>query len=124
MPQTSVNLNGTVSKTASLQVQVQSNDLHEIETAADVFGALPQALGLGGMGSLTGTVSGSTANPQIAGQLSTTSLKVKGTEWQTARAAVDASPSHVALRNGNMAPASKHGQITFNVNLEIGRAHV
>src|SRR5262249_1843818 len=36
-PQTTINLNGTVSKSASLQVQIQSNDLGEVETVANAF---------------------------------------------------------------------------------------
>jgi translocation and assembly module TamB len=119
LPQTNINLNGTVSKTASLQVQVQSNDLSEIETAADVFGANLQPLGLGGSGTFTGTVRGSTTTPQIAGQLSASALKVKGTEWRTVRTAVDANPSHVALRNGEIVPATNQGRMTFNLNLGL-----
>src|SRR5262249_56779380 len=106
LPQTTINLNGTVSKTASLNVQVQSNDLQEVETSASAFGAVPQPLGLGGSATFVGTVRGSTTDPQIAGQLSATSLKAKGTEWRTIRTTVDANPSHVALRNAELVPAS------------------
>jgi translocation and assembly module TamB len=119
MPQTTVNLNGTVSKTAALQVQVQSNDLSEVETAAEVFGANLQPLGLGGGATFNGTVRGSTTNPQIAGQVSAASLKVKGTEWRTVRIAIDANPSHVALRNGEVVPASNQGRANFNLNLGL-----
>ena len=118
-PQTTVNLNGTVSKTASLQVQVQSNDLSEIETIANAFGAVPEPVGLGGMATFTGTVHGSTTNPEIAGQLSATSLKVKGTDWQSVRTSVAASPSHVELRNADLIPGSNRGRITFNANLGL-----
>lgn len=114
--QTTIDLNGTLSRTASLQVQVQSNDLSEVESVANAFGAMPQPLGLGGMATFAGTVRGSTADPQIAGQLSATSLKVKGTEWKTVRTGVDASPTHVTLRNGDLIPANDRGRITFNVS--------
>jgi translocation and assembly module TamB len=119
LPQTTVSLNGTVSKTASLNVQVQSNDLQEIETTASAFGAMPQPLGLGGSATFNGTVRGSATDPQIAGQLSATSLKVKGTDWRTIRTTVDASPSHVALRNGELVPGSNHGRMTFNLNVGL-----
>jgi translocation and assembly module TamB len=121
LPQTTINLNGTVSKTASLNVQVQSNDLQEVETAASAFGAMPQPLGLGGTATFNGTVRGSTADPQIAGQLSATSLKVKGTEWRTVRTTIDVNPSHVALRNGELVPASNRGRMTFNLNVGLDR---
>ena len=117
--QTTIDLNGTVSKTTALQVQVQSNDLSEIESVANAFSATPPQLSLGGTASFAGTVRGSTTDPQIAGQLSATSLKVKGTEWRTVRTNIDASPSHVALRNGDVTPGNERGRITFNVNAEL-----
>src|SRR4029077_10281917 len=117
LPQTSVNLNGTVSRRAAgLEVQFQSNDLREIETVADAFGITTQPLGLGGIASFNGTVRGSTAAPQINGQVSAASLKVKGTEWQNLRTGIDASPSHVTLQNADIVPASGRGRITFNAN--------
>jgi len=117
--QTSVNLNGTVSKTASLQVQVQANELREIEEIANLFGATPEPLGLGGTASFAGTVSGSTAEPRIAGQFSAGSLKVKGTEWRTVGTNLEANPSRIALRNGELVPASNRGRLTFNVNVGL-----
>jgi translocation and assembly module TamB len=119
--QTTINLNGTVSRTASLQVEAQSNDLSEIETVANAFGAIPEPLGLGGAATFTGTVRGSTANPEIAGQFSATALKVKGTEWQSVRTGIDASPSHVTLRRGNLTPGNNRGRIDFDVNLGLDR---
>src|SRR5216110_1013982 len=71
------------------------------------------------MATFNGTVTGSTTAPQIAGQLSATSLKVKGTEWQTLRTGVDASPSHVSLRSGDIVPANNRGRLTFNVNVGL-----
>jgi translocation and assembly module TamB len=121
LPQTTINLNGTVSKAASLNVQVQSNDLRELETTFSAFGAVPQPLGLGGSATFNGTVRGSTIDPEIGGQLSATSLKIKGTEWRTIRTTVDANPSHVALRNGGIVPASNHGRITFNLSVGLDR---
>src|SRR5262249_4822395 len=68
LPQTTVNLNGTISqRAAGLQVQFQSNDLSEIETVADAFGATTLPLGLGGTATFNGTVRGSTTAPQING---------------------------------------------------------
>jgi hypothetical protein len=56
-PKTIVNLAGTVSETASLQVQLQSTDLREIEAIIGAFHPV-QSLGLAGTGSLTGSVRG------------------------------------------------------------------
>ena len=115
LPQSFVNLNGTVSQgAAGLQVQFQSSDLGEIETVASAFGATTQPLGLGGTASFNGTVRGSTEAPQINGHLSAASLKVKGTEWQTLRMNVDVSPSHVNVQNADIVPANNRGHIAFN----------
>ena len=120
LPQTSVNLNGTVSqRAAGLQVQFQSNDLGEIETVADAFGATTQPLGLGGTASFNGTIRGSTSAPQINGQLSAASLKIKGTEWQSLRTNLDANPSHVSLQNADIVPANNRGHITFNAGVGL-----
>jgi translocation and assembly module TamB len=120
LPRTFVNLNGTVSqRSTGLQVQFQSNDLAEIETLADAFGATSQPLGLGGTASFTGTVRGTTAAPQITGSLSAASLTVKGSEWQTLRTNVDAGPSHVSLQNADIVPANKRGRITFSANVGL-----
>ena len=115
LPQTFVHLNGTVSqRSTGLQVQFQSNDLGEIETVAEAFGATTAPLGLGGTATFTGTVRGSTETPQINGNLSAASLKVKGTEWRTLRMNVDASPSHVNVQNADIVPANNRGRIAFN----------
>ena len=119
--QTRVDLNGTLSRAAALQVQIQSNDLSEVETVANAFGATPQPLGLAGTASFAGTIRGSTNDPQIAGQLSATSLKVKGTEWRAVRTSIDASPSHVVLGNGEITPANGRSRIAFSVKAELDR---
>jgi translocation and assembly module TamB len=119
MPQTTINLNGTVSKTASLQVQVQSNNLREVETTADVFGVMPRPFGLAGSATFNGTVRGSTTTPQIAGQLSAAPLTIKGTEWRSVRTGIDADPTHAALRNGDIVPASNRGRMTFKLNVGL-----
>ena len=65
-PQTSLTLNGTVSNRSALQVRMQSQNLHELETVADMFRP-PQPgqppLGLYGTASFNGSVRGTTAAP-------------------------------------------------------------
>jgi translocation and assembly module TamB len=120
LPQTTVNLNGTIGRSAAgLQVQFQSNDLGEIETIADAFGATSQPLGLGGTATFNATVRGSTTAPQINGQLSAASLKVKGTEWQSLRTTIDANPSHVTLQNADIVPVNNRGRIAFNASIGL-----
>ena len=119
--QTSINLNGTVSDRSALQVRLQSNDLHELETIANEFRTpapgeqAPQALGLYGTANFNGSVSGSTAAPHVTGQLVASNLRVHGSSWKLLRTNVDASPSGAKLQNGELDPATK-GRISFDLS--------
>ena len=114
-PQTSINLDGTVSKHSALQVRVRSNDLHELETVADLFSQPgTQPLGLHGTASFDGTVRGSTGAPQIAGQLQAANVRLRGSSFRVLRTGVEASPSRVSLQNGVL-DVGKQGHVNFNV---------
>ena len=112
-PKTTVNLNGTVSRQASLSVQLQSNDLREVETIVEAFHPM-QPLGLSGTASFSGSVRGSTSNPQINGQLQAVDFHVRGSNWRSLRTDVEASPSLLRLQNGQLV-ATPQGQLTFNL---------
>lgn len=112
--QTSIDLNGTVSNRSALDVRMHSNDLHELETIAVVFGKQPaQPLDLHGGASFDGTVRGSTKAPQIVGQLNASNVSVRGTAFRVIRTSVQASPSQVSLQNGDLELGK--GKLTFNV---------
>ena len=114
-PQTSMALNGTISKNAALQVRVNSNDLHELETISAAFRAPDSAaFGLYGQAVLNATVSGSTRSPQVSGQLTAENLKVRGSEWKVLRANISASPSQVRVDNGELDSATR-GKVTFKL---------
>jgi translocation and assembly module TamB len=118
-PQTLVALNGTVGDRSALQVSMQANDLHEIETLADLFrtptpGQPSQSLGLYGTATFDGAVQGSTSAPRLTGQLNAANLRLKGTAWRLLRTNVDLSPSAATLQNGELDPAAR-GRITFNL---------
>lgn len=121
MPNTSLDLNGTVSNRSSLEIRLRSNDLHELETMADNFraaaqpGAAPQQLGLYGSASFTGAVSGSTSAPNLTGQLEASNWRIRGSAWRLLRTAINVSPSAAILHDGELEPAD-HGRITFNLN--------
>jgi translocation and assembly module TamB len=119
-PQTSLTLNGTVSRRSNLQLQLQANDLRELETIAENFRTpvpgepMPQ-LGLYGSASFVGTVRGSTTVPQLTGQLTGTNLRVRGSNWRVLRTNVELSPSLAKLANGELQPATR-GRISFDVS--------
>lgn len=125
MPQTSLTMDGTVSKRSSLAVKLQSNNLSELEKIADLArttkpGQPTQALGLAGTASFTGTVRGSTDAPHLTGRFVASNLQVKDTKWRVIEANVDASPSLIKLDNANLEPATR-GQITLNG--QVGLTH-
>jgi translocation and assembly module TamB len=120
-PKTTVSLNGTVSRNHSLQLQVQSDEVHELEAVATAFGLIREPVELYGAASFKATVHGSTSQPQIAGQLSSPSLKIRGTEWRMLRATLDLSPSHLVLRSVDMRSAQNGGRLTFDANVGLSR---
>jgi translocation and assembly module TamB len=118
-PQTLIALDGTVGDRSALQVRMQANDLHEIETLADLFrtanpGQPPQSLGLYGTATFDGAVQGSTSAPRVTGQLNAANLRLKGTAWRLLRTSIDLGPSAAGMQNGELDPATR-GRITFNV---------
>jgi translocation and assembly module TamB len=115
MPQTTLALNGTVSDRTSLQVNLQSRNLHELENIANLFRKPTQPFGLYGTASFAGAVSGSTSTPQIVGQLTGSNVRVKDGIWRLVCANVKVSPTMMSLQNGVVQPADR-GQITFNLS--------
>lgn len=119
-PRTSLDLNGTISKSSALQVQMRSTDLHELESAAGLLrpATASQPLGLYGAATFTGSVTGSTSDPRLRGRLSATDLRLKGSSWKLLRTDIDASPRSAALRNGQLVPATR-GNIDFDLSATL-----
>jgi translocation and assembly module TamB len=115
LPQTLIEANGTVSNRSALQVNLESNDLHELETMANMFSQPAQPLGLQGQAAFNGTVRGSTSAPQIAGQLNAKNVEVRGTSVRLLRTGVQASPSQVILQDGDLELGQQQGRVIFNV---------
>ena len=119
--QTSLTLNGTVSRHSSLAIRLQANDLGEVATILDVFRPPApgrQPLQLAGSATFQGNVQGSASAPHLTGQLSAAHLQVNGTAWKVFRAGVDASPSHAALQNAELDPEPK-GHIALNASAAL-----
>jgi len=113
-PQTALTMDGTLGNRSGLALDLQSQNIAELETIADLFGASPsEPLGLAGTASFQGAVRGTTAQPQLSGQLTVEDLQIRGTKWRQLRTQVAASPSLVSLQHGDLQPAA-NGRITFN----------
>lgn len=123
---TSLTLNGTVSKHSSLAIHLQASDLGEIASLADLFRApapgqaQPLPLDLAGKAFFQGTVQGSTAAPHLEGQLTATDVRYQGTAWKLLRANMDASPSHASLTQIDLEPLTR-GHIAGNADVALDR---
>jgi translocation and assembly module TamB len=115
MPQSTLTMDGVVSRHSTLGVTFQSNNLGELETVADLFRAPGPALGLAGAASFHGNVNGSTSDPHLTGQLTASHFHFNGTDWRVLRTNVDLSPSLASLQHADLEPATR-GKITFNAS--------
>ncbi len=123
MPQTNLSLNGTISKSSSIAIQVQANDLREVETVADLFrtpapGLALQPLGLTGTASFNGIVRGSISAPHLTGELIAQNLQLQGSSWKLVRTNVDASPSSVSLHHAELDPGTQ-GHLALNASAQL-----
>ncbi len=122
-PQTNLDLNGTISKSSSLAIQLQANDLREIESIAELFGTPAhgepmQPLGLSGTASFAGVVRGSTSAPHVTGQFNAQNLQIQGSSWKIVRTNIDASPSNLSLQHAELDPATQ-GRLTLNASAQL-----
>ena len=123
-PQTTLNLNGTLSNHSALKVNLQANDLAELESMANVFQTrkpgqpAPTPLGLSGKLSFNGTVGRSLSAPELQGRLNGTNVQVHGASFKLLQADVDASPSNVTITHGLIEP-SPQGQLNFDLQASL-----
>ncbi len=117
-PQTSLTMNGSVSSRSALQVNLAANDLHELETIAEVIRPGQAPMGLYGAATLNAAVTGPTDAPQIAGRLNASNLRVRGAAWRLFRTNLRLSPSQAALHNGELDPVQR-GRITFDMSAAL-----
>jgi len=119
---TDLTLAGTVSRRSSLNVTLDSTDLHELSSlVSEIAGSGAEEGGLNdsrpydlyGTGRFTGQISGSLAEPEIHGDVSATALEVQGTKWKILRASIEAGPSNAAVRNG-FVQDNGQGEINFS----------
>ena len=127
-PHTSVTVEGSLGRRASLAVQGRSDDLSELDLLAVAFersapgaslsSAAPQPLGLAGAASLNATVSGSVKAPQIAGRLSATNLRYHGATLASLRTSLNAGPSGLTLHQGELQTGDQ-GRASFDLDIGL-----
>jgi translocation and assembly module TamB len=114
LPQTSLTVNGTVSRQSSLRVHLQSHEIHELEVLAEEFRPQQQPLDLYGVADLDANVTGSLSEPSITGHLNASGLRTRETAWRSLRGDLALSPSHASVKNAELDSAQR-GSVKFNV---------
>jgi translocation and assembly module TamB len=112
---TDLTLNGMVSRNSSLNVTLDSSDLHELTTLLSSIESPSANAGydLYGSAKFIGQISGSMTALHIHGDLSAASLQVQGSKWKTLRASIEASPSYAQVHDGFLQNDGP-GQINFS----------
>jgi translocation and assembly module TamB len=115
-----------VGNEASLNLQVNSSDLHELELLSQNFGSRSTVVGkspsppweLYGTGQFTGQVTGTTKDPHLAGQLSASTFQIHQSRWRSLRANLDANSRSAAVKGGELI-ATTNGQIRFDATVGL-----
>src|SRR5215467_13961648 len=127
---TVLRLNGEISRTSQLNVDLVAGDLHELNSVLSTFeeqgpvksGETTSAAvsDLHGAAHFSGQISGTVQDPTLKGQLSSTNLQVQGSTWRSLGVFVIASSTGLQLRKGNMEGA-RQGKITFESEIGLNR---
>jgi len=119
MPAARLTAQGTISDHSSLQLQVVADDLHQLAVLASSFRTTPGTPpAVSGKATLNALVQGSVNKPSIAAQLNAQNLTVQGSEWSSAKMALNANPSQVTIQNGSLVNAHQ-GQASFNASVKL-----
>jgi len=123
---TQISLNGVLSKRASLNVQANARDLHELtQLISAVSASNPKARStpsklpdLRGSANFAGQITGSPKSPRIHGGLTGNEIVAKGTHWTAVQADLDLSSSGLALQNASL-KGNARTAITLNGRLGL-----
>lgn len=125
--QNRLNLNGTLDASGApstqMNVVLNSQDLHELETIAAIFTHPAQPFGLYGNASFSGVISGPTSALRLTGELNGANLSVRGTAFKLLHAKIDATPSIASIQQGQLLPVpakgATQGGITFSGQIQL-----
>ena len=120
-PQSRVEVQGSLDRRSSLQVQAETGDLGELSRVAANLGKKPgsaKALNLSGSARLQAQVRGAISAPRITGQFSAQNLQVERGQWRSLQFAFQASPSAISVQRGSLT-AMRQGQASFDLNIGL-----
>jgi translocation and assembly module TamB len=114
IPSTVVTADGVLGDRSNLQVQTTTRDLHELLALVSAFRPGVSSIpALSGSATVNATVRGSVNKPDISGQFAAQDLKIEGSEWRSAQASFEATPSQFEVSNGSLVSAL-HGGGSFS----------
>jgi translocation and assembly module TamB len=114
IPSTVVTADGVLGDRSNLQVQTTTRDLHELLALVSAFRPGASSIpALSGSATVNATVRGSVNKPDISGQFAAQDLKIEGSEWRSAQASFEATPSQFEVSNGSLVSAL-HGGGSFS----------
>jgi translocation and assembly module TamB len=114
IPSTVVTADGVLGDRSNLQVQTTIRDLHELLALVSAFRPGASSIpALSGSATVNATVRGSVNKPDISGQFAAQDLKIEGSEWRSAQASFEATPSQFEVSNGSLVSAL-HGGGSFS----------
>jgi translocation and assembly module TamB len=123
IPSGTVTANGELSKVSSLSFQAKIADLRQFESLVSVFHPKGSALPpVSGSATLNATLNGSLSRPDVSGHFAAQNLEVQGSQWNSAQASVQASPSKVTVTNGTLVSAQR-GRASFNGTVSLDNWH-
>jgi translocation and assembly module TamB len=116
---TTLSVEGEVSNNSNLQIQAAANDLHQLALLASAFRpGKTAATEISGSAELNATMHGSMKSPHFAGQVNAQNLQVQGSQWRSAKLAIEASPSRLAVQNGSLVNVHQ-GSASFSGNATL-----
>lgn len=114
----SLKLQGSVRpSSATLSVLMQTTDFGEWKKAAEFLAGRPLAVKLDSTATFSGTLTGSLADPLIAGHFEAGSLEYQTWRWAGLEASVAVGPGELRVTSGRL--LSPHSALTFNSTLAL-----
>ena len=119
IPSTTITADGEVSNRSSLKIHASTEDLHQaVEFASSFSAAKSPPPVIGGAASIDATITGSTSQPAISGNLQAHNLEVQGSQWESVALSVRANPNHVTISDGSVV-AMHNGRVTFSADAAL-----
>jgi translocation and assembly module TamB len=119
LPSTTLSVQGELSRHSNLQMQMNAADLQQLAGTMAALGIKrADSLLVAGSASLKAVVQGTTQQPEVNGQFNARDLRIQGSDWRSAHATFQASPSRLMVQNATLVSAHQ-GQGSLIANLAL-----